>query len=486
MIAIHFIVVCFVFFLLPPYTVHGAEGSGDSISGKSIDMAAANSLDDFAFDKFMQSVDKNMPKLQSSRLEPEIASAKHLEKKGAFDPVLSGVNEYQRVQDIFSPGKAKSAIHNETRVDMLTRSGIKVFAGMRLNPNDTKTPFVPTGSAGEYYAGMTVPLLRGLIVNDKAIAEKQADLGRPLSMNIYQSSRLELLLKAAASYWDWVGASKRVAVAKNLLALASERTNQIKSRVDKGDLPLLDIAEAEQEIHRRKVVLQKTEREYQKTLFTVAQFTWNDKGENLPLSDLAKTNLPLLPPEAISDLVVDAGKKRAFDQRPELKRIRFEQEQAKLDLRLAENNRLPGLDAYFLQGADTGFQGIGPVARAGVAMSVPLRQRVARGQMSQAQLKIRKLSLEQKQEKLRIEMEVADSAAAAQNAFNRWVETKSELEKARQVEAGERKRFFAGDSSLFLVNQRERASAEVEMRLIDANVDYLQALAAFKAVTCLL
>lgn len=438
----------------------------------------------FSLDFFLKAVERNYPKLKSADAEKRISNAKRLEKAGAFDPVLTSVNEYLRVQDSFIPGKPKNAVHNESRVDLLTRSGIKLFTGARLNPNDTKTPFVPTGRAGEYYGGVAVPLLRGLRINEKKAAEDQAKLGEPLAGHVFASTRLELLLKAAASYWEWVGAKARIDISRNLLNLAQARVSQIKRRVDKGDLPALDVAESEQEIHRREAALVKSEREFQKYSLLLSVFLWDESGNPAPVP--TEKGVPPLEPEPskISEAEWSEGRKRAIELRPELKRIAMEREQARVDLRLAENMMLPVMDAYLAQGADTGTQGIGPVVRGGVSLSVPLRQRTARGLVQSAKLKIQKLTFDETVEKQRIQAEVDDAVSAVNTSCERWNATLLEVKKAKQVENGERLRFGSGDSTLFLVNQRERASAEAQMRLVEVHTEYLQALAAFRAVIC--
>lgn len=436
------------------------------------------------FERFLRLVEKNYPKLQSADAERRIASAKRLEKSGAFDPVLNHLSEYLRVQDIFTPGKAKDAIHNESRVGLLTRSGITVFAGMRLNPNDTKTPFVPTGKSGEYFGGLSVPLLRGLKINEKFAAEQQAKLGEPLASEVFGSTRLEVLLKAAATYWDWVGANARVDVARSLLKIAQARVDQIRGRVQDGDAPALEISESEQEIHRRQAVLVKTEREFQKASLALSVYFWDDSGLPRPMPS-AELNPGLTPaPVKLNETEWEEGRRSALELRPELKRINLEREQVKVELRLAQNLMLPAMDAFVTQGVDTGPQGIGPIVRAGVAFAVPLRQRTARGQIEGAQLKIQKLNLDEKLEKQKILAEVDDTVSAVNTSHDRFAATVVEVKKAKDVETGERYRFAAGDSTLFLVNQRERTTAEAQMRLVESHVDYLQALAAFKAVTC--
>ncbi len=440
----------------------------------------------FSLQAFLQIVEKNYPKLLSADAERRISRAKRLEKSGAFDPVLNHVSEYLRIQDTFQAGVVKNAIHNESKLDLLTRSGVKLFAGARLNPNDTKTPFVPTGRSGEYYAGMTVPLLRGLKINEKIAAEQQAKLGEPLADQTFGYNRLEVLLKAAATYWEWVGAKARIDVANNLLSIAEARVDQITQRVQKGDSPALDITESEQEIHRRQATLIKTQREYQKASLSLSVFLWDESGNSKSLPGLQDVPTLTPQPSILSDAEWMEGRRKALTLRPELKRIGIEREQVKVDLRLAKNLLLPAIDMYASQGADTGVNGIGAVVRGGVAMSVPLRQRTARGQIQAFQLKLEKLNFDEKFEKQRIQAEVDDTVSAINTSYERYNATAVEVKKAKDVESGERMRFAAGDSTLFLVNQRERTTLEAQLRMVEIHVEYLQALAAFKAVTCAL
>ena len=45
-----------------------------------------------------------------------------------------------------------------------------------------------------------------------------------------------------------------------------------------------------------------------------------------------------------------------------------------------------------------------------------------------------------------------------------------ELVLAAKVQRGETKKFYAGDSTLFLVNQREQTTAQVQLNVINAQV----------------
>lgn len=433
---------------------------------------------------FVQSIDSNFPKLLSADAERRLAVAKLLEKSGAFDPILTHVSEYLRVQDIFTAGKAKNALHNEAKVDLLTRSGMKAFAGVRINPNDTKTPFVPTGSAGEYYAGISMPLLRGRAVNEKTVAEKQARLSQPVAQQVYLLARMEVLMKAAGIYWEWLGAKSRLSVSENLLTIAEQRVNQIRDRVKSGDAPALEVTEAEQEIERRKAGVVKATRDLQKSTIQMSVYLWrqNLTPDSVPeIDDMAE--LEPIPAKVSNDVLLSA-KKLALTQRPELKRIESERKVVLEELKLAKNQLLPIADAYALQGADTGRNGIGAVVKGGVSLSIPLRQRTARGQILAAETKLQKFSFDEISERQRVSAEVEDVVSAMNTSADKYDALAAEVRKAIAVEKGEKQRFAAGDSTLFLVNQRERSTAEAKIRLIDAHVEFLQAASAFDIVTC--
>ena len=144
---------------------------------------------------------------------------------------------------------------------------------------------------------------------------------------------------------------------------------------------------------------------------------------------------------------------------------------------------MPVLDLFVVPGRDTGIDSVGNTLKFGVNIVLPLRQRTAEGKMAAARLKIDKLSVEQRAEQQRIITEVADSISAINTTYDRYMVALKEVNLARDLERGERQKFELGDSTIFLVNQRERATAEAEVKLIDIEAEYQQAVAAYLAAT---
>jgi outer membrane protein TolC len=86
-------------------------------------------------------------------------------------------------------------------------------------------------------------------------------------------------------------------------------------------------------------------------------------------------------------------------------------------------------------------------------------------------------------ERQRISTEVLDALSAINTAYGRYQAAEQEVVLAQRLEEGERTRFQLGDSTLFLVNQRERATAEARSKLIEIQAEYEQAVATFRTVT---
>ncbi|MBK7861195.1 MAG: hypothetical protein IPJ65_21810 [Archangiaceae bacterium] len=81
----------------------------------------------------------------------------------------------------------------------------------------------------------------------------------------------------------------------------------------------------------------------------------------------------------------------------------------------------------------------------------------------------------------RVRVEVADGLSASRAAAERAALMTRELELARALEDGERRRFELGDSNLFLVNLRETQTFEAALREVDARADWHRASADLTA-----
>jgi outer membrane protein TolC len=438
-------------------------------------------------DEVLNIVESHHPKLRGAAVNQQIASAKRLEKQGAFDPVFSTGVDYLRFNSEFDSktlrGKTATTRLADASVELLTRSGVKVSGGTRFNLGKVKAPLSPTGEGGEYFLEFKMPLMRGWRINEKSAAERQALLGEPLADADYQEARLELLLKAATNYWDWVSAKQKLDVARNLLSLAEFRSKAVRDRVAAGDLPRIDADEADLEVQRRQGSVIKADRDLQKAAFKLSVFLWLPNGDPAPVPQETDSPASIAPPVLFSNDQAESGTRSALDRRPELRALNINQDINQVDLDLARNQRRPAVDLAFSPGRDAGFGGIGNTVKASINLTLPLRQRTADGRIAAANLKLQKLELDLANERQRIATEVLDAVSAINTTYSRYRAAQIEVELAVKLEEGEREKFRLGDSTLFLVNQRERATAEARVKLIEIQAEYEQAVATFRAST---
>jgi outer membrane protein TolC len=74
-----------------------------------------------------------------------------------------------------------------------------------------------------------------------------------------------------------------------------------------------------------------------------------------------------------------------------------------------------------------------------------------------------------------VNADIDNALSALQRALERTDAAEREARYATLMEEGERKRFTAGETSLLIVNLRERAAAEARVRVVTARADYLRA-----------
>lgn len=440
--------------------------------------------DQLTLEAVLARVDAASPKLMGTRLARGLAEAKRLEKSGAFDPSLNVKTE--RLEFVNDLGKLKTKDSVQPSVDVLSRQGAKLSGGFKATRSDPAAIGKGVDEEERGLVSVRVPLLRGAGINEKAAAERQARLGSPAAEAEIGLTRIELLSKAGAAYWEWVTAIRAAGVARDLSQLADDRAAQIQERSATGDLPTIDSVEARQEAQRRRGALVKAEREVAKATFKLGLFLWRDDGSPAPLP--ARSAMPdrFPAPRPVVEADRLALESAALARRPELARLLTDRAIAAVDAALAANDRRPAVDLVFNTGKDSNpdaFDEVGKRLKAGVLVEVPLARRAATGRLRAAQLKMQKIDLDRTSESQRILTEVRDAASAVDAAFQRHAVAGEELKLAREMEQGERFRLEMGDSTLFLVNQRERARAESELRVLEAFNEYHQALVTLRAVS---
>lgn len=407
----------------------------------------------------------NYPPLQAARLKVEQTRGKWLAKQGAFDTKLKSklqgtpLGYYQHLQ-------MDSLLEQPT-----PWWGATVFSGYRLGLGhfadyDGKKE---TLSLGEIRTGLQLPLLRNGSIDLRRT--EIAVLGLQVQMaelELFQK-QLKFSAKALKAYWTWVAARRKIDLAQKLLALAQTRVAQLQSEIQLGKKPPVSALENQRALLKRQNKILDLQREEREAALELSLYL---RGAHVPSTQEPASfpEAPLCAPSS-GDQVIQ----QALQQRPEVLILQLQQEQNQLGLDLAHNQLLPDLGFFLTLSQDLGE---GSKSKApfeletGLSLEWPLQMRKERGQVAILEAEAAQLHLQTEFAQNSIRMEIAQALMQVQNACGQMELAERESKVAAQLAAAEWERFELGSSTLFVVNKREQAASDAQMRLVEAQKAY--------------
>ena len=434
----------------------------------------------------LSSVESAHPILDAARSDVVAAEADQLAADGAFDPM------WRTRASVFVGG------YDYARVDTLLEEptplwGTSFFVGYRYGRGKIQDYYqeLETLSYGEVRAGIQVPLWRNGPIDRRRATIARADIAYEIAGLGVVSSRIDTVRMATVRYAEWVAAGERLDIAQVLLAIAVARDAQVAARAARGEVPMLERVENERLVLQREAGVVLADRGLiQAALELSLYYRGRDGRPRVP----ATSRLPNAMPEPRELGADDLRRARAMAEarRPELQRIARMRQQFEVDRDFADNQAAPAIDIMLFASQDIGPRAVGdpslarahiPQIEAAVQLEIPLLNRVARGRSAAASAGMARLDAQQEFALDRVHAEVRDALSALDAARRRIGLVRREVEIAVQLEAAERQRFEAGDSTLFVVNLREQATAEARVREVDALLDWQRASAAFRAAT---
>ncbi|STX81199.1 multidrug efflux protein, outer membrane component [Legionella busanensis] len=433
---------------------------------------AKDNLRPLSIDTVLASVNHCYPQITIARLEVAKTQGHLISALGQFDPTL---NINSRSQPF--GGYVNGYINNEVIVPTLF-NGLKLVGGYRIGRGDWPIYYQNylTNSGGEYRAGVSLPLLKDRLI-DKERTKLLTQAQRvALTAETIAVKKIKIYREAIEAYWQWVQAGLQVQALKSLLRLAKDRQTAIVKQAHQGDLALLAIAENGQLILQRQQLLNQSERLLRQAAISLSLYYRDNHGHpKLPLKQQLPKDLTPLSEETIKPEEFMQEQLRCHPALRQLKRyyhiVKFKQT-------LAKNDLLPELDATFYTSKQYGSGGyprlLPQAGLVGIRFRFPLYQREAKGRLISATSELQQIVVEKKFIYEQLTNQLQNFFVALKFYYQQVQLLHQELQLAKQVQSGEVKKFYAGDSTLFLMNQREQMTAQLELNLIAAQVNLQQ------------
>ncbi len=446
-----------------------------------VDSSRADSARVLSFAEFYRVVAAHHPVVQQARLLERIADGEVRQARGAFDPTLTA--SWDRKQF----GGTEYYDYVESAVKIPTPLGADVKLGYERTEGKYFAPDRRTPAGGLITAGISIPIGQRMITDERRNALAQARALRDYAAGERAAQVNKFLLSAAKQYGVWYETWRRLALVSEAVQLADFRLRAVRSRVAQGDAAAIDTIEARLEVQRRTVQQLEASVDHRNATIALEGLLWTAQGAPMSLERGVVPTLEGLDVAPVDSTSITRWLAIAEQRHPSVLKVRAKVQQAEAERRFAgQQVWVPAAELTYtpIAARDEGTSALGDAfgttsdAKVGGAFKLPLLALKERGKLTAASGKL-------EQQRLELALVRRDIAIAVQGAANDLAALDALLQlqrqtvvQARLLRDGEQRKFENGESTLFLVNTRERAVIDEEVKRIALEAKYAAARAA--------
>lgn len=418
---------------------------------------------------FIEIVKNNHPLAMAAKLEVDKAKALLTASRASFDPLLNA----DRSSKTFD-GK-NYYTYNQSELVLPTWIGADIKAGVEFNEGYSIDPqLTPNRSS---YAGIEMPLARGLLMDKRRAQLMQSKIEVNMSKQELRSRINNLLLDAYIAYWNWAAYYELNEVYKNVISNNEQRLRLVKLSFQQGDRPAIDTVEVLAQIQSFYLLQAEAEVNLNNARLELNNFLW--------INQQPAANSFTVVPVKLNDLQqqqFDADLMTLVNESPVIQNTRLKLESLAVDKRLKFQYLLPyvSVKANVLNADYNMFKNFAANAfennnRFGISLKFPLRLSEGRGEYRNAKLKIQQANLELANKTVELMNKATvyfNQAAAVQKQLTiagKMYEYHNSLLKAEET------RFNNGESSLFVINSRELKVIETIQKIIELRMKWVKA-----------
>ncbi len=411
------------------------------------------------------------------------------------------------------------------------------FSSVKLNTNNQFTalnPQYPTSLTVSY----TQPLWRGLKIDQTRRQIQIARKNLSLTDAQFRQRAIDTITNVQRAYWDLVFSLRSLQVQRDAVSVARTQLQHNKRLVNEGQLAPIDVVAAEAQIstYEQRVfgALEEVSRAENNLKNMIA------KDQKAPL--WSESIVPTDPVDlAVPEISLTDALKTAMENRPELQQSDVLKEINQIDQRFFKDQTKPGVDLVGTYGVSglagtvssnivnpltqssvllrqrvddlSALAGLDPLPiippqqfsqdllggygqsiqnllanrygtfRVGVQISLPLRNRTAEANLGRTLVEGERIGTQREQLKQTIQVDVRNALQAVRSSEARLRAAVATREANEQQFASEQRKLDAGQSTTFLVLERQTALTESRGLELKAQTDLNKAIADLQRAT---
>ncbi len=417
-----------------------------------------------SFSEYLGYVKRYHPVVKQANLNIDMAQAELIKARGGFDPKIEVDYDRKKFKESEYYDILNASFKIPTWYGIELKAGFEDNEGIFLNPQNT----VPID--GQYSAGISFSLGQGLFINERMATLKRAKIFIDQSEAIRDLQVNEVLFQAANAYFNWARSYNELQVFENFLGNAVIRANGIKSAVIQGDLAAIDSLEAGITVSNRQLNLEQARLSFLKEGLQLATFLWLEG--NIPV-ELQPQVIPADVDGSEVDRILEIDnlflEAYQIEEHPKVQSLDFKVQSLEVDRRLKANKLLPQLDlSYdFINDAADNLNGFNTADyKVGVNFSFPIFLRKERGDLNLAKVKLQDAQFELVSSTLQLQNKIRAIDNEIQSLDRQIALINSIVEDYQTLLTAEERKFGIGESSVFLINSRERTLIDARLKLI--------------------
>ena len=424
----------------------------------------AGEAQELTLQEYLLWVLKDHPLAQNAELNVQRGDAQFLQAKGVFDPVIVSKWKEKFFQNKEYYNSAENAIVYQSPF------AVSMVGQLDLNNGDYLNPEMYTGQDGLVTLGVQLPILQGLWIDEERLAIRRAEQIQAMAILEKQMALNELLFQSTMLYIDWMIAEKRKNIAKDLLVTAQQRMEATRQRFIGGERPAMDTLEARAQFQTRSILLQEAEMHVIKTRLALVAFVdeGNERKNILALNIQPQLSileiLPIYRPSSLPDFGLNNHPELSWYSN-KITLLQWEEKWKKEKLKPKLNVQYNLLSKGMSESTNLSFSSQN--YRWGMEMAFPIFLRDARGDLQLQRVKIQEAENDQDWKKSQLKQKASTLEQQEEVLRNQYLLYADNVSLYRNLLDAEQSKYQAGESIVFMVNQRENAWLENQLKALE-------------------
>jgi outer membrane protein TolC len=427
------------------------------------------------YKEFLTVVKMNHPVVKQARLMEEQGEAAVLEARGGFDPKIESTLAQKDYKGIEYYNLFNSTFKVPTWYGVELKAQFERNDGVYLNPQN----MVPED--GLFSAGISVPVGQDLFMNERMAALKKAKAYRQQTRAEQELAVNQILYEASRAYFDWYYSYQELSLYHDFIENAEIRYSGIKKSHQAGDKSAIDTLEANIQIQDRTLSLEQASLEFYKSTLKLSTFLWADQNTPLELQEAVYPVSESLEEIHNSEILL----KEALKDHPKLLSLSSKVEILEYEKRLKANKLLPRLDLEynFLSNDSAIFNSYDyDNYKFGFNFSLPIFLRKERGALEASKLKLQSAELDLLNERLELKNKIKALQEQLVSYQRQAIKAGELVESYTIMFNAEERKLELGESSVFLVNSREKSLITAKLKFISIQQKLWNTYAELKSV----